>query len=153
MTIDSKLPHAGTTIFAVMSALANEHKAVNLGQGFPDFAMSEELVSLVNEAMKKGFKQLKAEGYNVDVVSPQGAIYLTIKVDLVGKAATDGKLLNTQEEVSAYILSEAKLAVVPFFAFGSGKNSPWYRLSVGTCKKEEIEEMFGMMRGALSKLK
>ena len=101
----------------------------------------------------KGFKQLKAEGYNVDVVSPQGAIYLTIKVDLVGKAATDGKLLNTQEEVSAYILSEAKLAVVPFFAFGSGKNSPWYRLSVGTCKKEEIEEMFGMMRGALSKLK
>ena len=57
MTIDSKLPHAGTTIFAVMSALANEHKAVNLGQGFPDFAMSEELVSLVNEAMKKGFNQ------------------------------------------------------------------------------------------------
>ena len=57
MTIDSKLPHTGSTIFAVMSALANEHKAVNLGQGFPDFAMSEELVSLVNEAMKKGFNQ------------------------------------------------------------------------------------------------
>lgn len=57
MTIDSKLPNAGTTIFAVMSALANEHKAINLGQGFPDFAMSEELVALVNEAMKNGFNQ------------------------------------------------------------------------------------------------
>lgn len=57
MIIDSKLPNVGTTIFTVMSALANEHKAVNLGQGFPDFPMSEELVALVNEAMKKGFNQ------------------------------------------------------------------------------------------------
>ena len=100
----------------------------------------------------KGFKQLKSEGYNVDAVSPMGAIYLTVKIDLVGKKTADGKTLTTQEEVSAYILSEAKLAVVPFFAFGSGKNSPWYRLSVGTCKKEEIEEVFGKMREALGKL-
>src|SRR5215471_11696336 len=40
-----------------MSALATEHKAVNLGQGFPDYTMSEELISLVNEAMKSGFNQ------------------------------------------------------------------------------------------------
>lgn len=40
-----------------MSVLANEHKAINLGQGFPDYPMSEELVSLVNEAMKKGHNQ------------------------------------------------------------------------------------------------
>ena len=57
MTIDSKLPNVGTTIFTVMSALATEHKAINLGQGFPDFTMSEELVSLVNAAMQKGFNQ------------------------------------------------------------------------------------------------
>lgn len=99
-----------------------------------------------------GFKHLKSEGYNVDVVAPQGAIYLAIKIDLVGKTRAYGKLLSTQEDVSAYILSEAKLAVVPFFAFGSSLNSPWYRLSVGTCKKEEIEEMFGKLREALGKL-
>jgi methionine aminotransferase len=55
--IQSKLPNVGTTIFAVMSGLATEHKAVNLGQGFPDFDMSEELTGLVTEAMKKGFNQ------------------------------------------------------------------------------------------------
>jgi len=55
--ITSKLPNVGTTIFTVMSALAAEHKAVNLGQGFPDFPMSEELTRLVNEAMKNGFNQ------------------------------------------------------------------------------------------------
>lgn len=55
--IHSKLPDVGTTIFTVMSALATEHKAVNLGQGFPDFPMSEALTSLVNKAMSDGYNQ------------------------------------------------------------------------------------------------
>ena len=47
-SIVSKLPQVGTTIFTVMSSLAAELGAVNLGQGFPDFPMSEELVALVD---------------------------------------------------------------------------------------------------------
>ena len=50
------------------------------------------------------------------------------------------------------MLNAAGLAVVPFYAFGAGRNSPWYRLSVGTCKKEEITEMIGKLREALRKL-
>lgn len=57
MHIQSKLPNVGTTIFTVMSALATEHKAVNLGQGFPDYPMPEALTDLVNKAMKDGFNQ------------------------------------------------------------------------------------------------
>ena len=56
-TIYSKLPHVGTTIFTVMSALASGHKAINLGQGFPDYPMNEELIALVNQAMKDGHNQ------------------------------------------------------------------------------------------------
>jgi methionine aminotransferase len=55
--IHSKLPEVGTTIFTVMSQMALEHNAVNLGQGFPDFSMSEELTSLVAAAMQDGFNQ------------------------------------------------------------------------------------------------
>lgn len=55
--IQSKLPQVGTTIFTVMSALAAEHNAINLGQGFPDFPMPEELTALVNDAMRKGHNQ------------------------------------------------------------------------------------------------
>lgn len=55
--IQSKLPHVGTTIFTVMSKLANECNAINLSQGFPDFESSQELVSLVNEYMKRGMNQ------------------------------------------------------------------------------------------------
>jgi methionine aminotransferase len=56
-TIPNKLPKVGTTIFTVMSVLANEHKAINLGQGFPDYPMNDELVALVNKAMQDGHNQ------------------------------------------------------------------------------------------------
>ncbi|PZR25731.1 MAG: aminotransferase [Citrobacter freundii] len=100
-----------------------------------------------------GFMQLKGEGLPVDAISPEAAIYLTIKIDLTGKTTADGTTLTDQSAVTAYILNEAKLAVVPFYAFGASRNSAWYRLSVGTCKKEEIGEMIGKLREALVKLK
>ncbi len=57
MQIQSKLPDVGTTIFTVMSSLALQHHAINLGQGFPDFMMNDELVNLVNTAMQQGNNQ------------------------------------------------------------------------------------------------
>jgi methionine aminotransferase len=53
----SKLPNVGTTIFTVMSKLATDHNAINLGQGFPDYPISNELISLVHEAMKNNYNQ------------------------------------------------------------------------------------------------
>src|ERR1700753_3426725 len=90
--IQSKLPDVGTTIFTVMSSLAAELGAVNLGQGFPDFPMSPELVSLVDEAMRDGFNQYahmnglaslrevlaaKIEGLYGTVVNPDTQITIT----------------------------------------------------------------------------
>ena len=57
MQFQSKLPNVGTTIFTVMSGLATEYNAVNLGQGFPDFPMNQELIALVNDAMRKNYNQ------------------------------------------------------------------------------------------------
>jgi methionine aminotransferase len=56
-TLTSRLPDVGTTIFTVMSALATQHKAVNLGQGFPDFACDPALVNHVTQAMQAGHNQ------------------------------------------------------------------------------------------------
>ena len=109
----------------------------------------------VNERLQNiftGFKQMKAAGFNVDAVAPEAAIYLTIQINYTGKKTAEGKLLETQADVTSYILDEARLAVVPFYAFGAGRNSSWYRLSVGTCKKEEIGEMLATLQTALEKL-
>jgi aspartate aminotransferase len=99
-----------------------------------------------------GFLALKAKGYSVDAVAPQAAIYLTIKLELAGKTTAAGEILANQAAVTAYILSEAKLAVVPFYAFGAQQNSPWYRLSVGTVKLNELEGMFAQLELALQNL-
>jgi methionine transaminase len=56
-SIVSKLPHTGTSIFAVMSQLAREHNAINLSQGFPDFPISEKLIELVHQYMLEGHNQ------------------------------------------------------------------------------------------------
>jgi aspartate aminotransferase len=89
----------------------------------------------------------------VDAISPQAAIYLTVKVDLAGKTKENGEVLSNQAAVTQYLLEEAKLAIVPFHCFGASHESPWYRLSVGTCKKEDIEPMMAALRKALGKLK
>jgi aspartate aminotransferase len=110
----------------------------------------------VEERLRKiydGLIELKKQGFPVNAIAPQAAIYLTIQLDLVNKITREGKKLENQEQVTEYILNEARLAVVPFYAFGAPKGSSWYRLSVGTCKKEEIPEMLGMLRNALDYLK
>ncbi len=99
-----------------------------------------------------GIQKLKQAGFSVDAIAPQGAIYLTVCFNLVGKTSADGKVLDTQAAVTAYLLDEARLAVVPFFAFGADEHSPWYRLSVGTCKEAAINQMLDQLSAALGKL-
>jgi aspartate aminotransferase len=109
--------------------------------------VEERLQGIYNELMK-----FKKDGLPVDAIAPEGAIYLTIKFDLAGKRTATGELLQNQSDVTAYLLNEARLAIVPFYAFGAANTSPWYRLSVGTCKKETIGEMAAELRKALEKL-
>jgi aspartate aminotransferase len=108
----------------------------------------EERLNLIYE----GLINLKKEGLAIDAVAPEAAIYLTIKIDLTGKKLIDGTGFENQADVTSFLLKEAKLAIVPFYAFGASKNSPWYRLSVGTCKKEEIKEMLSKLRKALEQV-
>jgi len=104
------------------------------------------------DAIYKGLITLKQQGYAVDAIAPEAAIYLTIQFDLLGKITEQGVLLEIQSDVTSYLLKEAGLAIVPFSAFGANANSNWYRLSVGTCKKEDIDAMLHALGNALAKL-
>jgi aspartate aminotransferase len=101
--------------------------------------------------ISNGFKQLKNDGFAVDVINPQAAIYLTVQINLVGKKVED-RILYNQAAVTSYILNEAKLAIVPFNCFGANSENSWYRISVGCVLKEEINEMLGRLRKALEKV-
>lgn len=103
-------------------------------------------------AIYDGFASLQREGFKVRCIEPMAAIYLTIQFDLKGKKTKEGKVLATTEDITDYILNKAKMAVVPFAAFGASVESTWYRLSVGTCKKEMIPSMMQSLRDALAEL-
>ena len=99
-----------------------------------------------------GLMELKQAGLPVDAIKPEAAIYLTVKIDAAGKTTPGGQLLSSQADVTAFLLDAAGLALVPFYAFGASTSSPWYRMSIGTCKKEEIAAMLHQLRNALAPL-
>jgi aspartate aminotransferase len=101
----------------------------------------------------QGFQQLKAEGFAVDAIEPMGAIYLTIKADYIGKTTPGGDVLNTSADINFYLIKAAKVALVPFSAFGTGDDVTWFRASVGTSTLEDIQGMIPRIREALSQLK
>jgi len=105
------------------------------------------------DGFNDGFIALKNEGHKVDAIAPQAAIYLTVQFDLHGKKKEDGTVLATTKDVTKYLLEEAHVAIVPFSAFGDDENSTWYRLSVGTCRLEEVKMVIESLRKALNKLK
>ncbi len=105
------------------------------------------------EGFYEGIQSLKSEGFKVDAIAPEAAIYLTVEFALHGQTTADGRILHDTKEVTKYLLDEAKVALVPFYAFGASHDSSWYRLSVGTCKLEDVEAVISNLRAALSKLK
>ncbi len=100
----------------------------------------------------EGFQRLKAAGHPVDSIAPEAAIYLTIQLHLHGKKTPEGQVLATTREVTRYVLDQAKMAVVPFNAFGASADSSWYRLSVGTCRAEDVTVIINSLEAALSRL-
>ena len=105
------------------------------------------------ETLFNGIIELKADGFAVDAINPMGAIYLTVKVDYIGKTTPEGNVLKDSAEVNFYLIKEAKMGIVPFSAFGTDSGVNWFRASVGSCSREDIEQMIPRMRAALSKLK
>jgi aspartate aminotransferase len=104
------------------------------------------------EAAYHGLKELRDQGYPVDAVAPAGAIYLTAKLDVLGRTTPSGEVLATTKEITSYLISEAQLAVVPFSAFGTSAAEPWFRLSVGAESQASVEAALPRLRAALDKL-
>ncbi len=67
MQHQSKLPNVGTTIFSIMSKLSNEHNAINLSQGFPNFESDQKLTDLVSKAMNSGYNHYAPMAGNVEL--------------------------------------------------------------------------------------
>jgi aspartate aminotransferase len=113
--------------------------------------IKEELQTRLN-GFYNGFESLREKGFAVRAIPPAAAIYLTVQFNLVGKKTAEGNVLANTGDITSYILNEAKVAIVPFRAFGSSDDSTWYRLSVGTASHEDVTQSIASLEAALSKL-
>ena len=105
------------------------------------------------EVLHAGIQEMKSKNLAVDSIKPMGALYLTIKLDYVGKTTEDGKVLKDSTDLVFYLIEKAGVALVPFSAFGNSREMPWFRASVGACSVEDLQKMFPKLEAALAKLK
>lgn len=124
-----------------------------------DRAHVDEYLANMNRAvferlgiLADGVRALEREGFPVAVVAPAGAIYASVKVDVLGKKAPDGKVLRTDEDIRGFLLKHAGLAVVPFLAFGLREDTQWFRASIGAVSVAELKSGLTRLRGALASL-
>jgi aspartate aminotransferase len=113
--------------------------------------MHREVQSRLN-TLYNGVQELKAAGLPIDAIAPQGAIYLSVKFDLIGKTYKDN-LLSGNYQIADVLLQDAGVAAVPFQAFGLKEETGWMRLSVGAVSLADVEGALGRLRTILEHVK
>ncbi len=103
------------------------------------------------DALYRGFTEMYERGYPVECIQPQGAIYLSLRLDLIGRTI-GGVKLESNEDIRKVILDRAGVAMVPFQAFGLEVDSGWFRLSVGAVSGTDIDEALPRLRRVLDEL-
>lgn len=96
------------------------------------------------DALHRGLTAMADRGIPVRVIAPQGAIYLSVQFDLIGKGG-----LQTNNDIRRLLLEKAAFAVVPFGAFGYPGDTGWVRCSVGATSVKEIEEALPRVEAAI----
>jgi aspartate aminotransferase len=99
------------------------------------------------DLLHEGFEAMRNEGLPVRDIAPQGAIYLSVQFDLIGRGT-----IKSNEDIRRLLLEKAGFAVVPFQAFGLKKEDGWFRLSVGAVSATEIREGLQRVRQVLQTL-
>lgn len=107
------------------------------------------------EALHGVMSTLRAEGFPVDAIEPQGAIYMSVRFALRGLRGPGGVLLDGNEAARAWLLREASFALVPFSAFGvaPADEDGWFRASVGAVSVQEVLDALPRLRRALATLR
>lgn len=132
-----------------------EAVSVFLGETQNVDAFVDDFKGKISNSLKflhASIQDMKSRGFAVESIKPMGAMYLTIKLDYVGKRKSNGELIANSSDLVFYLINEAGAAFVPFSAFGASPETPWFRASAGGLSLDEIKAMLPRLENALSKL-
>lgn len=103
-------------------------------------------------AVRMFFEGMRLAGLPVESTVPQGAIYLSVRINVVGKTTPSGQVLTTNTDIRKYLLHEARVAVIAFQAFSLWEETGWFRISVGAVGTEALESGLLRLRDAVAAL-
>ncbi len=96
----------------------------------------------------QGFASMKDDGYPVECIAPEGAVFLSLRLNWIGKTL-EGKKIENNEDIRLLLLQRSGMAVVPFQAFGRAAEDGWFRMSVGAVTSDNIRGMFPKVRALM----
>ncbi|MHB1843531.1 MAG: pyridoxal phosphate-dependent aminotransferase [Deltaproteobacteria bacterium] len=142
-----------------MGALAPHAEQVGVAR----FLMNPEAVQRQGQRLRTGLRSrldrlfngladLQGRGLPVETIRPEGGLYLSARFKLSGLIDPGGLPLATDERIRSFLLGEARSAVVPFRAFGSERDTGWFRLSVGAITEAECSEVVVRLERAILRL-
>jgi aspartate aminotransferase len=105
------------------------------------------------QAYHQGFQSLKAMGLPVDSIPAMGAMYISVRIGIIGRTTPEGDVLNDAADVTYYLIRHAGVGLVPFFAFGIGRDNDWFRVSVGTTRMDMVPGVIAGIRAAIEGLR
>jgi aspartate aminotransferase len=114
-------------------------------------AAMEQALSARLDALHGGFTALRHAGHPVDCIRPEGAMYLSLRLNLVGRSV-DGMVMSDTETIRQLLLHHAGVAAVPFEAFGCKDGQGWFRLSAGAVSVADIEAAIPRVRALLERI-
>ena len=131
---------------AATATFLGDATAISAFRAEMDAALTARLDALYN-----GFIALREAGHPVHCVRPQGAIYLSLQLDLVGRRV-NGVNVENNEAIRKLLLEQAGIAVVPFDAFGLSEQTGWFRLSAGAVSVQDIVDGLARVKKLLETL-
>jgi aspartate aminotransferase len=97
----------------------------------------------------EGLESLRQDGFPVEAIAPQAALYLSVKFPLIGLANSKDIKMEHSGDIFNFLLNEAGFAALPFKVFGAMGCEDWFRVSVGTISKDDIQHILTRLRSAL----
>lgn len=104
------------------------------------------------QTVRSFFENMQTDGLPVESTVPQGAIYLSVRFNIIGKTTPSGQVLHTNNDIRQYLLHEAHVALVAFQAFSLWEDTGWFRISVGAVGTDALNAGLLRLRNAVMAL-
>lgn len=150
---------AASNLIGFIGAWAPKPEQLASAKYLENFEWQKEYISSLKSMIFKKLnilytevQKMKSEGLPIDCLPPQGGLFLSINVPIMGGQSPDGLTFETTESINKYLLYNGKIALMPFTCFDTAEGSTWFRACVSSTNEEDLIYGVQKLRESLQKI-